>query len=175
MHNLWSIGVRDLTLEQVNHYERAGVLPIAFSLLHFVRSEDNATSRYLLNDATVWERDRWGERIGPTVEDVGRGTPMAVAESLRFRDVDAWRDYQSAVFHRTEGALAALPEDRLNETPLGPELPASMAGAFISYVIQPSSAPTLLDVIECFIYQHGIRHLGELEHARALVGLSGTS
>jgi hypothetical protein len=32
---------------------------------------------------------------------------------------------------------------------------------------------TILDGIECWIFQHGIRHLGECEHARALVGLGG--
>lgn len=175
MHNLWQIGVEDLTLDQVNHIERTGVLPIAFSLLHFVRSEDNATGRYLLKEPTLWDTGGWATKIGPTVEDVGRGTPMEVAEQLRFQDVDAWRTYQSAVFARTEAALTELSPDRYVETPLGPALPESMAGAFISYVVQDGQPPTLLDVIECFVYQHGIRHLGELEHARALVGLSGTS
>jgi hypothetical protein len=30
-----------------------------------------------------------------------------------------------------------------------------------------------LDVIECWVYQHGLRHMGEIEHGRALVGLGG--
>jgi hypothetical protein len=173
MHSLWQIGVRDLTLEQVNHFERTGVLPITFSLLHFVRSEDSAASRYILKSGTLWEKEGWAARIGPTVEDVGRGTPMNVAEQLRFESIDAWRDYQSAVFDRTEEALKALSPERFNEQPLGPALPGAMAGAFISYVVEPGQPPLLLDVLECFIYQHGIRHLGE--HARALVGLGGTS
>ena len=29
------------------------------------------------------------------------------------------------------------------------------------------------DALECWIYQHGLRHMGEIEHARALVGLGG--
>ena len=32
---------------------------------------------------------------------------------------------------------------------------------------------TRLDATECWIYQHGLRHMGEVEHARALVGLGG--
>jgi hypothetical protein len=27
--------------------------------------------------------------------------------------------------------------------------------------------------MECWWYQHGLRHMGEIEHARALVGLYG--
>jgi hypothetical protein len=32
---------------------------------------------------------------------------------------------------------------------------------------------TVLDAAECWIYQHGLRHMGEIEHARGLVGLTG--
>jgi hypothetical protein len=32
---------------------------------------------------------------------------------------------------------------------------------------------TVLDAIECWIYQHGLRHMGEIELARGLVGLGG--
>jgi len=32
---------------------------------------------------------------------------------------------------------------------------------------------TRLDALECWIYQHGLRHMGEIEHGRALVGLEG--
>ena len=32
---------------------------------------------------------------------------------------------------------------------------------------------TLLDATECWIYQHGLRHMGEIELARGLVGLGG--
>ena len=32
---------------------------------------------------------------------------------------------------------------------------------------------TVLDAIECWIYQHGLRHMGEIELARAFVGLQG--
>jgi hypothetical protein len=31
----------------------------------------------------------------------------------------------------------------------------------------------VLDGIECWLYQHGLRHMGEIEHARAFVGLTG--
>jgi hypothetical protein len=32
---------------------------------------------------------------------------------------------------------------------------------------------TVLDAVECWIYQHGLRHMGEIELARGLVGLGG--
>lgn len=175
MHHLWDLAIADLTLEQVNHHERAGVLPIAFSLMHYVGGEDRNTSQFLLDQAMLWETGGWERRIGVSVPSVDRGTPIEVAEQLRFRHLDAWREYQRSVFARTEAALEALPPDRYLERPFGDEIPASMAGAFISFVVPPGQPIRLLDVIECFIYQHGIRHLGEIEHARALVGLGGVT
>ena len=32
---------------------------------------------------------------------------------------------------------------------------------------------TVLDGFECWLYQHGLRHMGEIELARGLVGLGG--
>jgi hypothetical protein len=32
---------------------------------------------------------------------------------------------------------------------------------------------TVLDGVECWLYQHGLRHMGEIELARAFVGLQG--
>lgn len=174
MHHLWQIAVSDLTLEQVNHHERAGVLPIAFSLLHYVRGEDNAISANILNAPTLWDEGGWAEKIGVTVEQAPRGTPIDEAERIRFSDMDAWRDYQRAVFQRTEAALDN-PGINWEEELYGGVMPASLEGAFIWFVAEPGGPVRLIDAIECFVYQHGIRHLGEIEHARALVGLGGTS
>ena len=44
MNTLWERAVVDMGLEQVNHQERSGVLPIAFSLRQFVRSQDRSIS-----------------------------------------------------------------------------------------------------------------------------------
>ena len=40
MNILWQRAAGDMTLEQVNHREREGVLPIAFSFSHFMKSQD---------------------------------------------------------------------------------------------------------------------------------------
>jgi hypothetical protein len=173
MHTLWQKAVSDVTLEQVNHRERAGVLPIAFSLYHYVRGEDNTVSRWLLSDqSALWEVGGWAMRVGVNVPDARRGLSMAEAEQIRFSDLDAWRAYQSAVFTRTETELAALAPEHLSEV-LFETIPERLRGAFITFVVGATGPIRLEHVLECFVYQHGIRHLGEMEHARALVGLGG--
>ena len=43
MHSLYYQAVDTMELEHVNHFEREGVLPIAFSLFHYTNMQD-ATS-----------------------------------------------------------------------------------------------------------------------------------
>ena len=40
MHGLYYQATGSMTLEHVNHFEREGVLPIAFSLFHYTNMED---------------------------------------------------------------------------------------------------------------------------------------
>jgi hypothetical protein len=53
-----------------------------------------------------------------------------------------------------------------------PKLPPNMQQIYCALVIGDGPLRKL-EVIECFIYQHGLRHMGEIEHGRALVGLGG--
>ena len=54
------------------------------------------------------------------------------------------------------------------------DIPDPLRGGFIALVA--GDGPVCLgDLMDAFLYQHGIRHLGEIEHARSLVGLGGVS
>lgn len=174
VHALWQEGVSDLTLAQVNHFERAGVLPIAFTLMHFVVGEDRNVARYLGAGTMLWDEQGWAKRVGLVGEPPQRGTPMADAERIRLGDVDAWRAYQTAVFARTERALAALPLGRFAEKAIDRPPADKLRGAFIALLV-PEGDFRVSDVCEAYLFQHAVRHLGELEHARALVGLGGLS
>lgn len=174
VHALWQQGVSDLTADHVNHFERAGVLPIAFTLLHFVVGEDRNGARYLSLDAMLWDQEGWAKRVGLLGDPPQRGTPMADAERIRLGDVDAWRSYQSAVFARTERALATLPVGRFAEKAMDRPPADKLKGAFIALLV-PEGEIRVSDVCEAYLFQHAARHLGELEHARALVGLGGLS
>lgn len=175
IHRLWQLGVADLDVDQVNHFERSGVLPIAFTLLHFVVGEDRNAARYLIGDDLLWDAGGWAKRIGFVGEPPQRGTPMADAERMRISDIDAWREYQTAVFARTETALAALPLERFGTKAMDRPPADKLKGAFIGLLVPEPSEIRLADVCEAYIFQHAARHLGELEHARALVGLGGLS
>ncbi len=161
----------DLTLAQVNHRERAGVLSIAFSLAHVVGGQDRNVARFLDHGPLLWES--WAAKVGYAGEMPQRGTPMSVAEAIQFTDVDAWRSYQRAVFARTASALGSAPLARFNEVAIA-ERPADTGNAFV-YLFVPSGPIAVWQALEAYIFQHAARHLGEIEHGRALVGLGGVS
>ncbi len=172
LHMLWDRGTADLTLEQVNHVERAGVLPIAFTLVHFVRGEDAHAVQLLDTEGLLWDEHVARLRYDGVIP--GRGTPIAEAERVRIGDLDAWRLYQRAVFSRVEEGLERVTDERLALPMLGGERPESLKGGFLEAYV-PEGTITRRHAIEAWLYQHGCRHLGELEHARALVGLGGLS
>jgi len=174
VHSLWQQGVSDLTSDQVNHVERAGVLPIAFTLMHLVVGEDRNAARHLGAGALLWDEQGWSRRVRLVGEPPVRGTPMADAERIRLGDVDAWRVYQTAVFARTERALASLPLDRFAEKAMDRPPADKLKGSFLALIV-PEGEIRVADVCEAYLFQHAVRHLGELEHARALVGLGGLS
>jgi len=171
MNTLYERAISDMTLDQVNHHERAGVLPIAFSLSHFIRAQDQAVSRPFLGETDLWSSGGWAGKVGVTVDRLGREETVEEMEAIRFADLDAWRDYQAQVIARTNAVLDAVDEATLAEVLLA-ELPPNMQNIFCGIVIGDGPLRKL-EVLECFVYQHGLRHMGEIEHGRALVGLGG--
>jgi hypothetical protein len=94
MNTLWERTVVDMTLEQVNHQERSGVLPIAFSLSHFMRAQDQSISAPFLREPLLWVSGGWAEKIGVTVDALGREETVEEMQAQRFGDLDAWKSYQ---------------------------------------------------------------------------------
>lgn len=174
MHRLWNRATADLTVEQMNYQEREGVLPIAFTLLHYVRGEDRLICETVLQTKTLWESGNWQERIGGNPLDVRRGTRIEEAETATIGNAGAWNDYQNIVFTHTESVLAGLTDERF-EAEIFPSLPEPLKGSFLGGVVEDGESVPLVTLLEGFIFQHGMRHLGELEHARALIGLKGMS
>ena len=170
MHSLWEDAVASMTVDQVNYVERAPVLPIAFSLFHFAQIEDGAAS--MLGAGPLVYTPEWGGRIGLAIEDHGKERTVAEMMDQRIGDYDAYRDYMAKVFAKTEAWLAGLDPATLTELVIARPLPPHIASTFSARVAGEAGL-TRHDAVECWIYQHGLRHMGEVEHARALVGLEG--
>ncbi len=170
VHALYLEAVDSMTLAHVNHVAREGVLPIAFSLVHQILIED--TSRALAGGSSQVFNDQWAKRIGLGVPTDGKEETVAVMMHQRIGEYDAFRELQSAVFSQTEAYLASLEPDRFDDLLVTPPYPSRLANTF-SARLGGDVGITRADALESWIYQHALRHLGEIEHARSLVGLGG--
>jgi hypothetical protein len=173
MHALFSLyydAVATMDVDQVNHFERAGVLPIAFSLFHIVNMID---ASFLLMTGTppIWD-DSWEERVHPAIPDHGKHRTVEEMVDQRIGDYAQFQEYMRVVFDRVEDWLADLDPSELTRVVIARPFPDQVASTY-SARVAGSDGITLLDATECWIYQHGLRHMGEIELARGLVGLGG--
>jgi hypothetical protein len=67
MHSLYYQAVESMDLNHVNHFEREGVLPIAFSLFHYTNMED-ASFMMITGIDPIWS-PAWQERVQMGVDD----------------------------------------------------------------------------------------------------------
>ena len=171
MHSLYYQAVETMGLDHVNHFEREGVLPIAFSLFHYTNMED--TSFLLITGAMpIWDQS-WQDKVQLTINDHGKHRRVEEMVAQRIGDYEAFKDYQRQVFDRTEAWLAQLDPAELVRVVIERPFPPQIASTYSARVAAPGVGITVLDATECWLYQHGLRHMGEIELARGLVGLGG--
>lgn len=170
MHSLYYQAVASMELEHVNHFEREGVLPIAFSLFHYTNMED-ASFLLLTGIAPVWGPE-WQSRVQMAIDDHGKHRTVEEMVHQRVGDYQAFKAYQREVFDRTETYLAALDPAEFARVVVERPFPPLVSETYSARVAGPEGI-TVLDGFECWLYQHGLCHMGEIELARGLVGLGG--
>ncbi|HEY5266592.1 MAG TPA: hypothetical protein VIJ40_07245 [Acidimicrobiales bacterium] len=170
VHSLYYDACSTMTLEQVNAVTQPTTLPIAFSLVHQVLIEDGSV--VFMGGPHPQFSDDWAHDIG--LEIVSDGKEKSVDEMMHQRvgDFEALQAFQRLVFDATEHYAASIEPSSFNDVivraPYGP----TIANTF-SARVGGERGITRSDALECWIYQHALRHMGEIEHARSLVGLQG--
>ncbi len=170
MHSLYYQAVASMELEHVNHFEREGVLPIAFSLFHYTNMED-ASFLLITGIPPVWDAE-WQARVQMSIDDHGKHRTVDEMVHQRIGDYEAFKAYQRTVFDRTEDHLAQMDPAEFARVVVERPFPPLVASTYSARVAGPEGI-TVLDGFECWLYQHGLRHMGEIELARGLVGLGG--
>lgn len=171
LNTLWQRAAAEITPDALHTPVAPGALPLAFYFIHYVPSQDATISDVLLDETPLCERPGWAERTGVAGE-AETGTPPEQARQAHIANLDAWRAYQTDVFARTTQALAQLTEDQLTRV-IEPQLPADRASTYTALVVGVGNPLRALDALECSVYQHGLRHIGEIEFARGLLGQRG--
>ena len=159
-----------MDLEQVNAVVAPTSLPIAFSLVHQVLIEDG-TIVFTGGPAPQFS-PRWAQQIDLGIDDHGKERSVEEMMGQRIGNYDSFLQFQGLVFAATESYVASIDPSSFDEVIVAAPYGPSVAHTF-SARVGGERGITRSDALECWIYQHALRHMGEIEHARSLVGLSG--
>jgi len=88
----------------------------------------------------------------------GTGMTHEQAKEIIIPDISLWKDYQNKVWQSTDDFLENINIQELHKHEI---------------IIKPLPAMTLWRGLFNICLTHGYRHVGEIEHARGLVGLGG--
>ncbi|MFM8847820.1 MAG: DinB family protein, partial [Actinomycetota bacterium] len=146
MFSLYEDAVSTMDLTHVNHFEREGVLPIAFSLFHYVNMHD-ASFMMLTGTPPIWNEE-WQQRVGVTVNDHGKHRTVDEMVHQRIGDLDAFVAYMRSVYGRTLDWLAGLDPAELDRVVITRPFPPQIASTFSARVAGDAGL-RVLDGIEC--------------------------
>ena len=135
LHSLYFDAVSTMDIDQVNHFEREGVLPIAFSLFHIVNMID-ASFFLMTGTPPIWN-DEWEQRVRPAIPDHGKHRTVDEMVGQRIGDYEAFQEYLRVVFARTEDWLDALDPAELDRLVVARPFPPQIA----EHLQRPSGRP----------------------------------
>jgi hypothetical protein len=125
----------------------------------------------LTGEMPIWN-DEWNDRVKPAIAEHGKNHPVEEMSDQRIGNYEGFKEYQRAVFSRTQAHLESLDPNDLLRVVIPKPYPAEVATTY-SARCAGDVGITVLDAFECWHYQHGLRHMAEIELARGFLGLSG--
>ena len=96
MHSLYDQACASMTLDHVNHVEREGVLPIAFSLVHQVLIEDGGL--VFAGGPLPQFNAEWSEKMGLAIPEHGKAKTVQEMTLQRIGNYDEFLVFQRLVF-----------------------------------------------------------------------------
>lgn len=170
VHSLYVDACASMSIEQVNQVVHPGTLPIAFSLVHQVLIEDG--SLLFAGGPAPQFDDLWADKMGLAVKDHGKERSVVEMMDQRIGDFEQFKVFQRLVFEASEAFIETTDPRDFSEIVISHPYGATIEHTF-SARVGGETGISRSDALECWIYQHALRHMGEIEHARALVGLGG--
>ena len=99
----------------MNHHERDGVLPIAFSFSHYIQAQDQSISVIFGKHPPRWATGGWLPRWGWRLTHWVAEETVAVMQNQRLSNLDAWKEYQAQVIGQTTKTLETITGPMLEE------------------------------------------------------------
>src|SRR5690606_42147028 len=94
MHSLYADALATMGPEHVNHFERPGVLPIAFSLVHYTNMQD-VSFAVVSGEPVLWDAE-WQARGRMPIDDHGEEGAAGEMAHERHGDYEAFGELHGA-------------------------------------------------------------------------------
>jgi uncharacterized damage-inducible protein DinB len=143
---------RNGTDEQLHFVPPDGSHSIAWCLWHTARVEDLMMMRITGQDV-IWSQE-WADKTGLPFDGFGTGMSDDDARQVHIKDMQAFDDYQEAVFKRTADFLAGASDEDLER-----EIPAR------------EGTETVGQAISLHMMGHFNGHRGEINTLRGMQGM----
>ena len=156
LHRMLDETASDMTLEQLNWKSSDGGVSPFFSLWHYVRTEDNIINFVIQRKPTVWIEGEFDTQLGLHRTAQGTGMTDEEASQLNLSNLELWREYQHNVWNASGKYLSAVTNAELHSQ---------------TVTIKPLPEMSLYDGLFNICLNHGLRHVGEIEYVRGVLGL----
>lgn len=156
LHRMLDEAASDMTLEQLNRKNSDGGVSPFFSLWHYVRTEDNIINFVIQRKPTVWIEEEFDTQLGLHRTAQGTGMTDEEASQLNLSNLELWREYQHKVWDASEKYLSTVTSAELHSQTIA---------------IKPLPEMSLYDGLFNVCLTHGLRHVGEIEYVRGVIGL----
>ena len=151
-HNAFA-DARNGTDEQLHFVPEHGSHSIAWCLWHTTRIEDLIINMRVLKEPLVWNED-YAKRIGLPADGFGAGQEDEEAQQVHIADMQAFAEYQEAVWAKTASYL-----ENANDEDLEVEVPAREGSESVG------------QAISLHMMGHFNGHRGEINTLRGMQGM----
>ena len=156
LHRMLDETASDMTLEQLNRKGSDGGVSPFFSLWHYVRTEDNIVNFVIQRKPTVWIEGEFDTQLGLHRTAQGTGMTPEEASELSLINLELWREYQHDVWDASVKYFSTVTNAELHSK---------------TVTIKPLPEMSLYNGLFNVCLNHGLRHVGEIEYVRGILGL----
>ena len=152
-HNAFA-DARNGTEEQLHFVPERGSHSIAWCLWHTARIEDLIINMQVLKEPLTWNQE-WATRTGLPADGFGAGQEDSEAQQVHIKNMDAFAEYQTAVWAKTASFL-----ENATDEDLAAELPRRQGGT-----------ESVAQAIQLHMLGHFNGHRGEINTLRGMQGM----
>lgn len=143
--------VDGLTQAEVSWRPASGCNSIGLILFHLARSEDSIMQGMLQKKTSIWESEKWFEKLGLNKEEEGSHYTVDQVNAFKVPELAKIIEYYDAVRAKTKETLRSMSVEALDEKVTFPNFGEMPKAALFSFVIG-----------------HTNQHIGEISYLRGM-------